>query len=393
MHPKQLLSCYPPQSLTTIIDKPGIDTLHIYVDLKNVMTALFVQEVVNEMVSKTQTMKTADSFIFQSCLFYIGYWKEQAKQRGLNVKIFFTTDVGRSNYHKAINRDYKKRRELDPAKYGPTDIVLKEIRDKNFKLCEQICNKVKDTYFFCLEHLESDFLPYYLISRKFKDQNNIFHIVCSNDKDLYQTLLLPNTVQIYKIKGVRNLLVKEDMMFKFLKVGDTTPKNIAKKMRQISELDPHWISVMMALTGDETDDIPGLERVGPSTTLDMLDKKELVEKVLGTYDEVIDRVNNDGKVFLEDKVHMSQLPSKAWKTAIMKNDLVTDSLKQISFELLCKWLEKKNSTTKINYLKYIDKITSKENISLIQTPQVFFNTLNFLEDNMLTEDAINSLFL
>ena len=40
----------------------------------------------------------------------------------------------------------------------------------------------------------------------------------------------------------------------------------------------------------------------------------------------------------------------------------------------------------------MEKIITKD-LQQIETPQVFFNSMGFLEDNLLTEEVINNLFL
>lgn len=388
-NPSSLINLYPPRVLSDILNERQPKSLHVYIDLKNVLRSLFVEDVVREIVLNSQTMNNIDSSIFQAILFNVGYWKQFAEYKGLSSKIFICSDIGKSSYHRSIYSKYKYRRDIlnSSALMGEK---IKKIRDKNFLLAEHICNRLPDVYFFCLKYLESDFLPYYLMTRKFND-DSIFHVVCSNDKDLYQTLINDNVIQLYRMNKTNSILGKGSVLPTYLKVNKPSTKKRAEKLEKISRINKEYLPAMMAIVGDDVDDIPGIDGIGPVSIINLFSQTETVTNLFGTPEEIEERVSNGGKVFLEDKIGLNQM-SELWRKVFIRNDLVTQAYKLISFESLCRWLETKSDTNKIEYLRYVDKLLTKEGVQVIPTPKSFMTSLQVIEDLYLTEDVIENLF-
>jgi len=388
-NPANLINVYPPKVLSNIIDEKNPKSLYVYIDLKNVLTSLFVEDVVREIVLNSQTMNNIDSSIFQSIIYISSYWKKFAEDKGLKSKIFICSDVGKSSYHRSIYNKYKYRRDIinSSADIGER---IKKIRDKNFLLAENICNKLPDIYFFCLKYLESDFLPYYLITRKFTD-NDIFHVICSNDKDLYQTLINDNIIQLYRKNKINNMISRESILPAYLKLNKPDIKKKEEKLEKISKINRDYLSSMMAIVGDEVDDIPGIDGIGPVSIINLFSQTDISSNLLGSLEEIEDRISKGGKLFLEDKIGMNQM-TDLWRKIFIKNDDITMSYKLISFESLCRWLEKKDNTEKTKYLRYVDKLLNKDEIKIIPTAKSFITSLQIIEDLYLTEDVVNNLF-
>lgn len=388
-NPNNLINLYPPRVLSDIINEKQPNSLYVYIDLKNVLRSLFVEDVVREIILNSQTMNNIDSSIFQAILYTVSYWKNFAEQMGLSSKIFICSDIGKSSYHRSIYNKYKYRRDIlnSSAAIGEK---IKKIRDKNFLLAEHICNKLPDVYFFCLKYLESDFLPYYLITRKFTGED-IFHVVCSNDKDLYQTLINDNVIQLYRMNKTNNVLSRRSILPTYLKVNKPSTKKKAEKLEKISKIDKNYLAAMMAVIGDDVDDIPGIDGIGPVSVINLFSQTETVENLMGTPEELEERISIGGKIFLEDRIGLGYM-SELWRKVFLRNDLVTQAYKLISFESLCRWLENGSSTDKTEYIKYVDKLLNKDGIQTIPTPKSFITSLQVIEDLYLTEETIENLF-
>lgn len=388
-NPANLINVYPPRILSNILSERKSHSLYVYIDLKNVLTSLFIEDVVREIVLNSQTMNNIDSSIFQSIIYISSYWKNFAEENGLKAKIFICSDVGKSCYHRSIYNKYKYRRDIinSSADIGER---IKKIRDKNFLLAENICNKLPDVYFFCLKYLESDFLPYYLITRKFTD-DNIFHVICSNDKDLYQTLLNNNIIQLYRKNKINNIISRDSILHTYLKLNKSDVKKKEEKLEKISKINKDYLSAMMAIIGDDVDDIPGIDGIGPVSIINLFSQVETTSNLLGTIEEIEDRISKGDNLFLEDRIGMNQM-SDLWRKIFIKNEDITRSYKLISFESLCRWLEKEDNTDKIKYLRYMDKLLNKEDIKVIPTAKSFITSLQIIEDLYLTEDVVNNLF-
>jgi len=387
--PQILINTYPPPVLKDIINQSRPTSINIYIDLKNVLTALFVKDIVDQIVLNSQTMNNIDSSIFQAIVNISAYWKNYARRLGLTAKIFICSDLGKSCYHRNIYKDYKCSRDImnTSAVMGEQ---IKKIRDKNFILAEHICNKIPDVYFFCLKYLESDFLPYYLITRNFTDEN-IFHIVCSNDKDLYQSLVGENVIQIYKIKKVNNIVSRSSVLPTYLKVHKASDNKKAEKLEKLSGVNRGYLTIMMAINGDKGDDIPGIDRMGPAGIINLFSNNEVVDGLIGTPEELDNRISSGGKAFREDKIGLNRMPAP-WQKVFLGNEVVTRAYKLISFESLSRWLERKDTIEKMKYIEYVDKLLRKEDIEIIPTAKSLLTSLQMIEDLYLTEGIINELF-
>jgi len=188
-----------------------------------------------------------------------------------------------------------------------------------------------------------------------------------------------------------NILNKESVLQTYLKVNKTSTKKKAEKLEKISKMDRTHLAAMMSMIGDDVDDVPGIDGIGPVSIINLFSQMETVKNLLGTQEELEDRISNGGNVFIEDNIGLNQM-SDLWRKVFIKNDLVTRAYKLISFESLCRWLENKSSTEKMEYIKYVDKLLNKEDISIIPTTKSFMTSLQVIEDLYLTEDTVGNLF-
>lgn len=69
-----------PSELEDIILSKDVKKLNVYIDLKNCMKSLFVEDVCASLIENTNRMKTSDSSILQSTLKYISQWKMFGKK-------------------------------------------------------------------------------------------------------------------------------------------------------------------------------------------------------------------------------------------------------------------------------------------------------------------------
>jgi len=386
-----ILSIYPPYSIDQRLKEKSYKKINLYIDLKNCLTSLFVEDVVQEIISNSENMVNCDSSIFQSILYNCAWWKNYARKENLDIDFYIFTDIGKSSYHRNIYLEYKKRREISDINHPIHNEKIREIRERNFNLADTVINRIPHIHFFRLVALESDFLPYFLYTRKFKDQEDTFHIIATSDHDHYQCLISDNIVQIYKSKQERKTITKNNMLYKYTNFNKVISKNKPKKIEILKEVDFRWISAIQAVVGDSGDDIPGVHGIGPMRATELFSKKELVKRIIGTPDELDRRITQDGKFFLEDQVGLGSMPTN-WRKAVLENDTVTQSYKLISFEQLSLWLEKKNTTSKIEWLDYIEKVLNKKEIDLITSSVPLLRSLSKLEDNQLTENVVKGLF-
>ena len=390
---KPIMFCTQPcMEIFDYINPNTIDTIHLYIDLKNSSTNLFIPDVVQEIVETSRRMgKSVESSIFQSIILTCSNWISAARSRGFNCKIIICNDKGRSEYHTKLNPLYKKNRKI-------TNVILEHYKEdievtkyQNWKLAEIICNKLNDVHFINLDFLESDFIPYYLVTRFYKNNDNILHVLSSNDKDHFQYLNLPNTLMFSRKGGTTVIYDKKSYLNRFIKIKDLSTNKQAEWIEIMSKIDLNYINVVMALCGDVSDNVKGLYKIGEKMAAKMIVEKEVVDKLIGPIEEAEKRVWNGGKLLIEDAIPLSKL-SKQWVQAIQENDVVTDAFKQISYEALIKWLEKRDTLPKKEHLDKIEQNINKDYELNKQKEIDIINTIQRLEDCVLTEEHLYPIF-
>ena len=387
-----IISSYPPQDpFRKSLKKVNPTLLRVFVDLKNIQTGLYINDIVEEIVNRSETYNIVDCNMIQSLMAYCGWWKKFAKDMEIPCEIYISSDVGDSWYHKGINKKYKARRlqaqVLMPDYYDK----LPEIRQKNELMGEVIFNKLPDIYYHYLKFLESDFMHYWLISRGLEKVEGAVNIICSNDKDMYQSLTLPRTVQFFKVRGKHSLVTQHNCMQFYCKSGKKSPKAQMKTENMIKKLNKEFIVAIMALVGDLSDDVPGIKGLGNMAALQLMTDEDFIEEYIGTPDELNDRVSNDESFF--KKLDITDKYGKKCKEALENHQVVTDAYKMISFEMLSRWLESGNHTEKLKRTNYINDILSKKEIKPISDHAVFFETLQKqIPDFSLSENHVKNLF-
>jgi hypothetical protein len=390
-NPAALITAYPPNDIKDYLKNKH--TMNIYIDLKNVMHGIFIQEVGMEMIQNTIRMKTIDSSIFQSCLHYAAYWKRMAKTNNKQCNIFFATDIGKSMYHCNILSTYKESRGVTSTTMagGVLDERVKKIRDRNFEICEKHLNRIPNIYFFLLRYLESDFLSHYLINKKVSDDEGILHIICSGDKDLIQSIDRPNIIMIYKCHGNKRLLDIGSNMYFYSELNKVTDEIRKKRANNLNNIDMKHIPAIMALVGDKADDVPGVDGIGIDRALDLLGNKQMVESLLGTPDQMIKRIHSGGSYILEENAKNAPM-NNMWRKVLINNSRATTAYKLISFDMLVKWLESGNDTFQYDIVKYINRILEKEDYDIMETFDDLKDCVSSIKDFQIDVDELKYLY-
>lgn len=403
-YPQALLALYPPQGFEEIIEQVQPEQINVYLDMKNAMTSMFVPNVIEEIVFNTKNNGKLDSSIFQSLVMYASWWRRFCLARNLRCSVHIASDYGRSAYHQSIYERYKENRRVSTTKLTPYDEEFQEIKAKNTDLAANVINKIPNAHFYLLSMLEADFVPYYLITRKYNDPK-ILHIICSNDHDMYEAITQPNIIQLFKCRGVSKILTDSSCIYGFLGIDKQSINSKTKILDKLNEFDPKYLSALMAVIGDSGDDVPGVDGVGPKKALDLFSDMSVIMDLLGTPEEIDDRVAENG-LFL--KPFDTNKDYGAWNKVLQAkvlrdkkkpelgtydiNELLTNSFKLQSFEQLCRWLERRDTTSKYAWLKYLSDVADKTIHEIIPSSRAFIGAASRLDDNYLTEAMMDAFY-
>lgn len=359
---------------TNILDNMSnkIDTVHFYIDLKNSSTMLFIEDYLKEILYNTQKNPHIDTSIFQSIFFTIYQWKTFFNNKNLKYKIFICNESGESKYHTGIYKDYKKNRKIRKSTFlAELSQEVNNIKQQNWNISKIVTQTCDNVYFLELDRIESDFIPYYLITRNYKDMDNIYHVISSTDKDHYQILNIPNTIMFSKKSNEFTIYDKNSYLAKYVKPAKNTT-NINKQAQYIelmSRFNSDYINVLMAFCGDASDSIPGLPKIGEKTAIKMLTNDEVTSVLLGSLDEIEDRVNSGGQLLNMCKKDYYDKLDPNWQLAYNKNDLITNSYRMISYESLCRYLEKLNTELKRVNIDILSKFEENNTLNTLQNKE------------------------
>ena len=293
------ISYYPTYAeLDEVIDRYKPKRVNIFVDLKNCISGVYLDEAAKTMLLAHDNSKQPPSDIFQSWLDFVAFHYKYMYERTVNLHLYTFADTGQSQYHDEIYKDYKASRSI--TNYKTLSMLekdaVKNITKKNIEVIIKSARKLHNSYGIYLSYCESDFCPHYYIEKHYNDPS-ILNIIYSSDRDMLQTLIFDNTIQFYRKNKENKMWIDKNNWKEKLKIEDSYNIPIENYV------------FMKSIMGDTGDDIPGVKGIGPKSVIkyvndvsitnldflkehiDTLSKKDSKDKkavrILESWDEVI----------------------------------------------------------------------------------------------------------
>jgi len=346
MHPASLISFYPTYSiLDEVLSFSNYQNLNIYIDLKNVFQALYLEHAVVNLVENTKKSKIVDTSMFVSLLSFLAFHKIYSIKRNININFFVFFESGQSQYHLNIDKEYKRTRKIDSL-YG-LDEESKDlfffIMNRNYSLMDSAFNKMPSVKIIRLFNLEADFIPYYLIRNKLVDTSSeTVHVIYSNDHDLFQCVG-ENSFVFSRVVKSKKLIRKGEVMKNFLKVDSGIPDI--------------YLPFAMSIIGDAGDNVGGVKGIGSKR---FAENFEDLVRIAGSLKTIYENVENSKLVFDTKSV---KKPNKYMSVILREeedNGLISRNLKLVSFELISRALDNPTSTEMFDRkLKLYEKMVNK----------------------------------
>ncbi len=251
------ISYYPTyDELDHIVETYKPKQINIFVDLKNCMNGMYMDEAAKTMIIAHNNSKQPPSDIYQSWLDFITFHYKYMYSRTVDMKIFTIADTGESQYHKGIYKDYKCNRSI--TSYKTLSMfekdTIKNIVKKNIEVIIKTAKQLYNNYGVYLSYCESDFCPHYYIKNYYQDPS-ILNIIYSTDNDMLQSLKFDNTIQFFRKNKDSKMWVTKDNWKEKIKITDDVNIPVAN------------YEYMKSIMGDSGDDIPGIKSVGPKSAI------------------------------------------------------------------------------------------------------------------------------
>lgn len=376
MNPSSLLSYYPTYGiLDEVITSKPCNNLNIFIDLKNVLQTVYMEHAILGILAISDKSKFVDTSVFNSVISFLSFHKIYSAKRNKNINFYIFFETGQSMYHKNIDKMYKISRRIDNL-YGLDSARRAQFFDilqKNYQLLEKSCNKMPNIKVIRLQHLEADFVPYYLIRNKLVDSENSLNLIYSNDHDMMQNLSLnDNTFIFHKTPKLKRVIKPKEAMTNLLKTENNFPDN--------------YFPFAMAILGDAGDDVKGVKGIGGKTLHGILE--ELVQ-LCGGIDKINDNVFNGLDLFPPD---ISSYENKYIDKIIDEeraNKTISNNLKLVSFEMLSRMLDHPKDTAYIEKRNYIYNILESKEIYPLEAMN---NALTMTGVYLEREDLMNIYF-
>jgi len=342
------LSYYPTYAiLDEIVSYGNYKKLTIFIDLKNTLQTTYMEHAIVNILENSKQTKFMDTSIFSSVISFLSFHKIYGMKRGIDINFIIFFETGQSYYHLNISKQYKISRKIDDL-YGLDRAdreLFWEILHKNFRLIDQVCNKLPGVKVIRMSHLEADFIPYYMLSRKkVPYDGSVGYTLYSNDHDMWQCAAKDSYI-FSKAGKHKKILKAGNIMSTFLK--------------RPCEYEDIYLPLAMAVIGDPGDDVTGVKGVGPARFSDLL--PQLIS-MTGTMGEVYKKVENGEDLFNPIPPSISNKYLQKIIDAEIKNKTVSNNLKLVSFELISRAIDNPSTTEMLEKRKTIEHVLEDNTI-------------------------------
>jgi len=244
------LSYYPTYSeLDAVIAQYQPKQVNVFVDLKNCMGGLHLDEAAKNVLLANENSKGPVTDIYSSWLDFVTFHYQYMFKNVCNMHLFMIADTGKSQYHQDIYKDYKCNRAI--TSYKTLSIMeqdqIRSIIKNNLEVIMKTSHHLFNMHDVYLFYCESDFCPHYYIQKQYQDEK-FLNIIYSSDKDMLQTLVYPNTVQFVRHGRENKMWLNQYNWHERLKLEEHMPVG-------------NYV-YMKSLMGDAGDNVPSVPGIG-----------------------------------------------------------------------------------------------------------------------------------
>lgn len=311
---------------------------NIYFDTKNVIAQIHNPHEQQRLMQSFNNQ--SDPFILaRSIIVLANHWMRYFKKHNKNCNIFFFDDRGTSTYHMGLSKTYKANRKIARHKIAidlqlPKDFSdrFEYYYDQSILGLKKLFNITPSVFYFDLKDLESDFIPKFIIEEFYTSKGvkneNYYHILVGNDKDMLQLINDNRTYQFRKhFTDKEFTLISEDMvMEEFTKYENIQPYQLKSAK---------FIPLILALAGDTIDGIKGIYRQGYKSIYKYIDK--LYQSKIIT-EEDYKAESFIFKIKEYSKINPSMMSDVLTKSILSNEDLILNNYKLTSFDEIYEWL-------------------------------------------------------
>jgi len=228
----------------------------------------------------------------------------------------------------------------------------------NLDIMDKIANAIPNTFCVYLKNIDADFVPHYMVHKLGLAINQkSLHIISSNDKDMAQTIRLPNVKIYIRKKCLKDVLNENSEVI--LKKGSTQHLTVSSEDANLyyfktnAPITANLSSIYLSILGDDSDSIMGIRGIGPITAnkiFEYLSSNSILKDEVYTAKEFVN--------LLRTVTCAPSVVQKNINKIIENEDIFTLAWKQVDFDELIKHLD-------IMHIERIEKVVNKQYIKEI----------------------------
>lgn len=267
-----------------------------HIDLASIARGFYNKDVVHFEISNYIQSRRLPNILFEEAKEFYG--KLAIRFNSYNPKFITFYDKGKNQQNKGIEKTYKGDRGSTAENLLLEDeqkeiyYAIKNYYYDEFNKRFQIPNLSKVIF---LDEYETDFIPFYLIQNNINNQyiKDTLNIILSTDKDLLQTCKYQNVIQVISSYS------KKEGKLKFDIFHDQNAIAYIWKNFKPGILTSKYIPLILALSGDKADNIPGIEGVGPAAAYKLINMYKLPTKI-NSQTELPEKLENHRKLIMHN---------------------------------------------------------------------------------------------
>lgn len=231
--------------------------LVIFIDLNSIARGFYNRDVIVLELNRYIETKQLPILLIDELKVFLNNLYSSFKLHNPKFCIFY--DLGFCEQNTLISNAYKSNRTNESKSYIQSDEereIYYQIKNYYFKEIEKQFNKPNLSKVVFLENYETDFIPYYFIKNyKYNNDSNTMNLILSVDKDLLQCCQFKNTYQ-----AVSLYLSSTRQIISNIYDDHNAVTFISKKFVPDGKITSAYIPLILAIAGDKSDGIPGLQK-------------------------------------------------------------------------------------------------------------------------------------
>jgi 5'-3' exonuclease len=246
--------------------------INFFIDLQSIAKGFYNKDVILVEIGRYATEgKLSEILINELKDFLNGLYKQFKVYDPFFVTFY---DDGFCQQQKVIDSSYKSgRTTLNLIIENNEDIELfRQIKKLYYQKIEQMFTKQDLSKVYYLREYEADLIPEYCITNGLfdSDQNDVLNVILSVDKDLLQICRFSNTIQCvtsFKPSEDRN---KGGFQIHFDAYNNESAISYINKKFKRGILTAKYIPMILAISGDKADNVPGVRGIGPVKATELI---------------------------------------------------------------------------------------------------------------------------